>query len=180
MNKADLIDAVSAKTVTDKKTAGAVVEAMVDTVLRAVASGERVAITGFGVFEKRERAARTARNPRTGVAIRLKKTSVPAFRPGQGFKDVVSGAKRLTKNTTAKRSSSAASKAAPAKGAAKKAAPAKRAVATKKAAPSKRVAAKVLAKKAPAKKTATKRAAAKVLAKKPAKKPAKKASKGKK
>lgn len=178
MNKADLIDAVSAKTATDKKSAGAVVEAMVDTVLRAVARGERVAITGFGVFEKRERAARTARNPRTGVAIRLKKTSVPAFRPGQGFKDVVSGAKRLTKNTTAKRTSSAASKAAPAK-AAKKSAPAKRAGATTKAAPSKRAAAKVLAKKAPAKKVATKKAAAKVLAKKPAKK-ASKASKGKK
>lgn len=172
MNKAELIDAVAAKTTTDKKSAGAVVEAMVDTVLRAVASGERVAITGFGVFEKRERAARTARNPRTGVAIRLKKTSVPAFRPGQGFKDVVSGAKRLTKNTTAKRTSAgSASKATTAKKApAKKAAPAKRAVAVKKAVPTKRVAAKVLAKKAPAKKSVTKKTAAKTLAKKPAKK----------
>jgi len=164
VNKAELIDAVAAKTAVDKKSTGAVVEAMVDAVLRAVASGERVAITGFGVFEKRARAARTARNPRTGVAIRLKKTSVPAFRPGQGFKDVVSGAKRLTKTTTAKRSASA-SNAAPAK----KAAPAKRATAAKKAAPTKRAAAKVLAKKAPAKKPATKKAAAKVLAKKPAK-----------
>jgi len=171
VNKAELIDAVAAKTTTDKKSAGAVVEAMVDTVLRAVASGERVAITGFGVFEKRERAARTARNPRTGVAIRLKKTSVPAFRPGQGFKDVVSGAKRLTKNTTAKRTSAAsATKAALAKSTAKKAAPAKRAPAAKKAAPTKRAAAKTLAKKAPAKKSATKKAAAKTLARKPAKK----------
>jgi DNA-binding protein HU-beta len=164
VNKAELIDAVAAKTAVDKKSTGAVVEAMVDAVLRAVASGERVAITGFGVFEKRARAARTARNPRTGVAIRLKKTSVPAFRPGQGFKDVVSGAKRLTKTTTAKRSATA-SNAAPAK----KAAPAKRATTAKKAAPTKRAAAKVLAKKAPAKKPATKKAAAKVLAKKPAK-----------
>jgi len=159
VNKAELIDAVADKTAVDKKSTGAVVEAMVDTVLRAVASGERVAITGFGVFEKRARAARTARNPRTGVAIRLKKTSVPAFRPGQGFKDVVSGVKRLTKTTTAKRTSSAsASKAAPAKSTAKKAAPTKRA------------AAKVLATKAPAKKAATKKSAAKVLAKKSTKK----------
>ena len=159
MNKAELIDAVADKTAVDKKSTGAVVEAMVDTVLRAVASGERVAITGFGVFEKRARAARTARNPRTGVAIRLKKTSVPAFRPGQGFKDVVSGVKRLTKTTTAKRTSSAsASKAASAKSTAKKAAPTKRA------------AAKVLATKAPAKKAATKKSAAKVLAKKSTKK----------
>lgn len=173
MNKAELIDAVSAKTGTDKKSTGSVIETMVDTVLRAVATGERVAITGFGVFEKRERAARTARNPRTGVAIRLKKTSVPAFRPGQGFKDVVSGAKRLTKNTTAKRSSAAAAttKAAPTKGTAKKASTAKKAATAKKAstarkAVTKRSAAKVLATKAPAKKAATKKAAAKVLAKK--------------
>ncbi len=173
MNKAELIDAVAAKTAVDKKSTGAVVEAMVDVVLRAVASGERVAITGFGVFEKRARAARTARNPRTGVAIRLKKTSVPAFRPGQGFKDVVSGATRLTKTTTAKRSSAStsATKTAPAKS------PAKKATTARKAAPTKRAAAKVLAKKAPARKAATKKAAAKVLAKKaPAKKaPAKKA-----
>ena len=183
MNKAELIDAVADKTAVDKKSTGAVVEAMVDTVLRAVASGERVAITGFGVFEKRARAARTARNPRTGVAIRLKKTSVPAFRPGQGFKDVVSGVKRLTKTTTAKRTSSAsaskaasakstAKKAAPTKRAstAKKAAPTKRASTAKKAAPTKRAAAKVLATKAPAKKAATKKSAAKVLAKKSTKK----------
>ncbi|MDQ3476466.1 MAG: HU family DNA-binding protein [Actinomycetota bacterium] len=171
MNKAELIDAVADKTAVDKKSTGAVVEAMVDTVLRAVASGERVAITGFGVFEKRARAARTARNPRTGVAIRLKKTSVPAFRPGQGFKDVVSGAKRLTKTTTAKRTSATAgSKTAPAKSAAKRATPAKRETATKMATSGKRAAAKTLAKKAPAKKAATKRAAAKTLARKPAKK----------
>ncbi len=176
MNKAELIDAVADKTAVDKKSTGAVVEAMVDTVLRAVASGERVAITGFGVFEKRARAARTARNPRTGVAIRLKKTSVPAFRPGQGFKDVVSGAKRLTKTTTAKRTSAAsANRTTAAKGTAKKAAPAKRETATKMATSGKRSAAKTLAKKAPAKKApakkaATKRAAAKTLARKPAKK----------
>ena len=176
MNKAELIDAVADKTAVDKKSTGAVVEAMVDTVLRAVASGERVAITGFGVFEKRARAARTARNPRTGVAIRLKKTSVPAFRPGQGFKDVVSGAKRLTKTTTAKRTSAAsANRTTAAKGTAKKAAPAKRETATKMATSGKRAAAKTLAKKAPAKKApakkaATKRAAAKTLARKPAKK----------
>ena len=180
MNKADLIDAVASKTNTDKKSTGAVIETMVDTVLRAVATGERVAITGFGVFEKRERAARTARNPRTGVAIRLKKTSVPAFRPGQGFKDVVSGAKRLTKNTTAKRTSAAsATKSAPAKASAKKAAAAKRSTAAKKkTAITKKVAAKVLASRAPVKKSATKKTAAKVLASKtPAKKAGKKAGK---
>lgn len=95
MNKADLIDAVAAKTAADKKSAGVIVEAMVDTVLRAVASGERVAITGFGVFEKRARAARMARNPRTGESVKVKKTNVPTFRPGTLFREVVSGARKL-------------------------------------------------------------------------------------
>lgn len=179
MNKAELIDAVAETTGTDKKATGAVVESMVDTVLRAVASGERVAITGFGVFEKRERAARTARNPRTGVAIRLKKTSVPAFRPGQGFKDVVSGATRLTKSTTAKRASSATgAKAAAKKTTARKttAKAAKKTTARK--APAKKVVArKVVAKKAPARKVAAKKAPAK---KAPGKKVAAKKSPAKK
>ena len=47
-----------------------------------VTKGDKVSITGFGVFEKRVRAARTARNPRTGESVKVKKTSVPAFRPG--------------------------------------------------------------------------------------------------
>ena len=94
VNKADLIEAVT-KRVGDKRTANAAVEAFIDAVTRAVATGERVAITGFGVFEKVERAARTARNPATGATVQLKKTSVPKFRAGQGFKDVVSGAKKL-------------------------------------------------------------------------------------
>lgn len=93
MNKSELIDVV-AERIGDKRAATAAVEAVVDTITRAVVAGERVAISGFGVFEKVERAARTARNPATGAVVKLKKTSVPKFRPGQGFKDVVkNGAK---------------------------------------------------------------------------------------
>ena len=94
MNKSDLIDAITDK-VGDKKTAAAAVEAVIETVQRAVSAGERVAISGFGVFERIDRAARTARNPATGAPVQLGETSVPKFRPGQGFKDVVSGAKKL-------------------------------------------------------------------------------------
>ena len=94
MNKSDLIDAITEK-VGDKKTAAAAVEAVIETVQRAVSAGERVAISGFGVFERIDRAARTARNPATGAPVQLGETSVPKFRPGQGFKDVVSGAKKL-------------------------------------------------------------------------------------
>jgi DNA-binding protein HU-beta len=88
VNKSELIDVV-AERIGDKRVATAAVEAVVDTITRAVVAGERVAISGFGVFEKVERAARTARNPATGAVVKLKKTSVPKFRPGQGFKDIV-------------------------------------------------------------------------------------------
>ena len=84
MNKAQLIDKLSVQ-LGSKKAATEAVEAVIDTVTRAVASGERVAITGFGVFEKVARPARTGRNPRTGATVKIKKTSVPKFKPGQGF-----------------------------------------------------------------------------------------------
>ncbi|MGH3982663.1 MAG: HU family DNA-binding protein [Pseudonocardiaceae bacterium] len=52
-------------------------------------------MTGFGVFEKRARAARMVRNPRTGQSVKIKKTNVPTFRPGTPFREVVSGARKL-------------------------------------------------------------------------------------
>ena len=94
MNKAQLIEALSER-LGDKKAAGAAVDGLVDVIVRTVNKGEKVNITGFGVFEKRARAARTARNPRTGETVKVKKTTVPAFRAGTTFKDVVSGAKKL-------------------------------------------------------------------------------------
>ncbi len=100
MNKAQLIDRLSAQ-LGSKKAATDAVEAVVDTITRAVAAGEKVAITGFGVFEKVARPARTGRNPRTGEAVKIKKTTVPKFKAGQGFKDVVSGAKKLPKAAVA-------------------------------------------------------------------------------
>ena len=63
--------------------------------------GATVVLTGFGVFEKRERAARTARNPATGATVKVKKTSVPAFKAGAEFKAITSGAKKLAKEAKA-------------------------------------------------------------------------------
>ena len=60
----------------------------------AVAKGDKVAITGFGVFEKSERPARTARNPATGATIQVPESSVPKFRPGADFKALVNGEKK--------------------------------------------------------------------------------------
>jgi DNA-binding protein HU-beta len=157
VNRADLIDSIRDRLGADKKTAEAAVDAVLDTIQRAVATGERVAITGFGVFEKVERAARTGRNPRTGETVKVKKTSVPKFRPGTQFKGVVSGAIKLGKATAAARTAAPAAAKAPAR----KAAPAKRATAKKAPAKKAAVARKAPAKKAPAKKAPAKRAIAK-------------------
>ena len=97
MNKAELIDELTKKMGSDRRQATEAVENVVDTIVRAVHKGDSVTITGFGVFEQRRRAARVARNPRTGETVRVKPTSVPAFRPGAQFKAVVSGAQSLPK-----------------------------------------------------------------------------------
>jgi DNA-binding protein HU-beta len=100
MNKAQLIDAL-AERLGDKRVAAAAVAGLVDVVVRAVNAGDRVTITGFGVFEKRARAARTARNPRTGEAVIIQQTDVPAFRPGTLFREVISGTRALPPAGTA-------------------------------------------------------------------------------
>jgi DNA-binding protein HU-beta len=122
VNKSELIDAVAARLDGNRKAAAAAVEGVLDEVARALVKGEKVSITGFGTFEKRERAARTARNPATGERIRVKKTSVPAFRAGATLKDVVSGRVKLPRATPAKATKAGAKKAAAAKAGAKKAA----------------------------------------------------------
>ncbi|WP_082975153.1 HU family DNA-binding protein [Mycobacterium sp. 1245805.9] len=181
MNKAELIDVLTQKLGSDRRQATAAVENVVDTIVRAVHKGDSVTITGFGVFEQRRRAARVARNPRTGETVKVKPTSVPAFRPGAQFKAVVSGAQRLPaegpavkRGVVAAGAAKKAAKKAPAKKAASKA-PAKKAAAKK--APAKKAAVK----KAPAKKAATKAPAKKAAVKKaPAKKAAVKKAPAKK
>ena len=94
MNKRDLIDAISGQ-LGSKKTATDAVNAVLDTIQLTVARGDKVAITGFGVFEKTIRPARTARNPATGATIKVPRSSVPKFRAGADFKAVVNGEKKL-------------------------------------------------------------------------------------
>ncbi len=168
MNKAQLVEAIADK-VGGRQSAAEAVDAVLDAIVRAVVAGERVSVTGFGSFEKVERPARYARNPQTGERVRVKKTSVPRFRAGQGFKDLVSGSKKLPRGgevavkKAPKGSLQVAAKKAAAKKATAKKAPAKKAPAK---AAAKKAPAKAAAKKAPAKKTTAKKAPAKAAAKK--------------
>ncbi|MFI1564637.1 HU family DNA-binding protein [Streptomyces sp. NPDC020490] len=177
MNKAQLVEAIADK-MGGRQQAADAVDAVLDAIVRAVVAGDRVSVTGFGSFEKVDRPARYARNPQTGERVRVKKTSVPRFRAGQGFKDLVSGSKKLPKGDIAVKKApkgsltggaAATVKKAAAKKAVTKTAAAKKAAAKK--APAKKTAAaakKTAAKKAPAKKTAAaaKTTAAKTAAKK--------------
>ncbi|MYW65286.1 DNA-binding protein [Streptomyces sp. SID8379] len=177
MNKAQLVEAIADK-VGGRQQAAEAVDAVLDAIVRSVVAGDRVSVTGFGSFEKVDRPARYARNPQTGERVRVKKTSVPRFRAGQGFKDLVAGSKKLPKNDVAVKKApkgsltgtasatvkkAAAKKTTAKKAAAKKATPAKKATTAKKAtATAKKATAKkatATAKKATAKKTTAKKAA---------------------
>jgi len=162
VNKAELIEALAAR-LGDRKTATAALDAVLAEVQQTVTKGDRVAITGFGVFEKRVRGARTARNPRTGEAVKVKKTSVPAFRAGAGFREMVAAGRvpkaAAAKKTTAKATTAKATTAT-------KAAAKKTATATKKAAPAKTAAKSTAAKTTTARKAATAKKTSSAVAKK--------------
>jgi DNA-binding protein HU-beta len=95
MNKYELINAVEKALGDDlpHRVAADAVDAVFSTIVRSVVKGEAVTVTGFGVFEKRRRAARVARNPRTGEKVKVRAVTVPHFRASVRFKDSV--AKRV-------------------------------------------------------------------------------------
>ena len=89
MNKTELVAAVAAKSGISKKDADAAVAAVVASVTDALAKGEKVQLIGFGTFETRARAAKQARNPRTGETMTVPATKVPAFKAGAALKEAV-------------------------------------------------------------------------------------------
>ena len=90
MNKDSLVEAVLAKAgLETKKAAQDAVDAVFDTVQATLAKGEEVAISGFGTFSARKRAARAGVNPKTGEKIQIAATTVPKFKAGKGLKDAV-------------------------------------------------------------------------------------------
>ena len=89
MKKTDLIEVIKEKTGLSKKDAEKALNATIDTIIKAVAEGEKIQLTGFGTFEQRQRNARTGVDPRTGNTIEIPASKVPAFKAGKGFKDIV-------------------------------------------------------------------------------------------
>ncbi|MBP3937655.1 MAG: HU family DNA-binding protein [Clostridia bacterium] len=89
MKKTELIEAVAAKAGLTKKDAEKAVNAVLDSVVGAVAAGDKVTLVGFGTFESRKREGRVGQNPRTGEKIEIAATTVPAFKAGQAFKNAV-------------------------------------------------------------------------------------------
>lgn len=125
MNRTELAESVASKTGLDKRQSEAAVNAVTESIVAEIKSGNRVSIFGFGSFEPRARAARTARNPQTQATVRVPASKSVAFKPAAAFKETLNAKKAAAKKTAAK-------KAAPAKKA-----PAKKAAAAKKATPAK-------------------------------------------
>ncbi len=89
MNKAELIAAVAEKTGMSKKDTEAVVSTALDTIVAAMAEGEKVQLVGFGSFEVKKRAERVGRNPKTKESITIPASKVPSFKAGKAMKDSV-------------------------------------------------------------------------------------------
>jgi len=144
VNKTQLVEQIATSTGVGKPDVEKVMKSFIDTVQQSVKKGEKVSLPGFGGWSQTQRKARTARNPRTGVAVKVPAGKGVKFTVGATFKDIVA-AKRGTAAKTA--AAKAPAKKAPAKATKAPAkAPARKAPA--KAAPAK--AAKAPAKKAPA------------------------------
>ncbi|MBN2094100.1 MAG: HU family DNA-binding protein [Candidatus Zambryskibacteria bacterium] len=89
MNKADLANAVHAKLGGTKVQAEEVVETIISEIVSALKAGKEVSVAGLGIFSTKQRAARTARNPRTGESVQVSAMRVPKFRAAKALKDAV-------------------------------------------------------------------------------------------
>lgn len=89
MNKTELIAAVAEKTGLTKKDAERVINATMDTITQSLVKGEKVQVSGFGIFEVKAREARVGRNPRTKETIQIPATRLPAFKASKALKDAV-------------------------------------------------------------------------------------------
>ena len=91
MTKKELAKKIAEEQTLPQKQAAAIVDSVFDSIISAVAAGDKVNITGFGIFESKTRAARTGRNPRTKEAVEIPAATVPSFKAGKAFKEKVNG-----------------------------------------------------------------------------------------
>ncbi|MFN6572397.1 HU family DNA-binding protein [Dendronalium sp. ChiSLP03b] len=91
MNKGELVDAIADKAGVTKKQADAVLTATLEAIIETVSNGEKITLVGFGSFERRDRAAREGRNPKTSEKMEIPATRVPGFSAGKLFKEKVAG-----------------------------------------------------------------------------------------
>lgn len=89
MNKTELVASVAEKAGFTKKDAEKAVNAFIDSVREEVAAKKKVQIIGFGTFDYKKRAARKGKNPQTGAEINIPASTVPVFKAGKGFKEMV-------------------------------------------------------------------------------------------
>ncbi len=89
MNKTDIANAVHGKLGGTKVQAEEVVDTIIDAIVSTLKKGGEVSIAGLGIFSTKKRAARQARNPRTGESISVPAMNVPKFRPAKALKDAV-------------------------------------------------------------------------------------------
>ncbi|MBO6002975.1 MAG: HU family DNA-binding protein [Mailhella sp.] len=89
MNKTELINAVAKNAGIARKDADKAVNAALEAIVASLKAGDKIQIVGFGAFEVKERAARTARNPRTGEEIKIEAAKAVSFKPGKALKDEV-------------------------------------------------------------------------------------------
>ena len=89
MNKTELIAKVAEKSELSKKDAEKAVAAILDTIVSAVAEGDKIQLVGFGTYEVSERAAREGRNPQTGKTMTIAACKAPKFKAGKALKDAI-------------------------------------------------------------------------------------------
>ena len=89
MTKADLVDAVSRVTELNRKDSEIVVESLFESIVKALKSGDKLEVRGFGSFRIRERRARQCRNPKTGEKVNVPEKRVPYFKPSKELKDLI-------------------------------------------------------------------------------------------
>jgi DNA-binding protein HU-beta len=149
LNRKELVDAIQKHTEVARADVDKVLGSLIQHTQLAVKKGERVSLVGFGSFERRDRKARTARNPRTGTAVKVKATKVPVFKAGQGFRDIVSGKAAAPKLSAPKAAgANAAAKASATKAGTTRASSSRRATAGKSPAPARASAGRATASRA--------------------------------